>query len=64
MAIVTAKNKRTGKLQDVPAHYIDNPNIFKGVFTKHPAEEPAAKPVQESADKPAEKPNGKPSDKN
>lgn len=33
---VTAIHKETGEPQTVPAHYVDNPNIFGGVFTLPP----------------------------
>lgn len=34
---VTAMNKNTGKLQTVPAAWVDNPNRFGGVFVTPPA---------------------------
>lgn len=37
MAHVNALNKRTGKTQLVPAHYVDNPHLFGGRFVKAPA---------------------------
>lgn len=48
MAHVTAWNKRRGKEQSVPAHWVDNPHIFGGVFTREqPAPESAATPPRE-----------------
>lgn len=40
MAHVNAWNTRRGREQSVPAHWVDNPHIFDGVFTR---EKPAPK---------------------
>lgn len=64
MALVTALNKRTKRLKDVPAHYVDNPRIFGGVWTKPPADNEAPAQNAPDADAPADKPadGGKSSD--
>lgn len=49
MAFVTAWNKRTGKKQRVPEHYIDNPHIFDGAYTLTPSSRAKAR---KNADRP------------
>lgn len=39
--MVTAVNTRTGRTQDVPAHYIDHPAIFDRRFQPLPVETPS-----------------------
>lgn len=55
MALVTAWNKRTKKAQEVPAHYVDNPHLFGGVFTTLPksaqGSEQAPKTAPDAGDK-------------
>lgn len=47
---VTALNKDTGKLQTVPAAWVDNPNRFGGVFVTPPA---AGEVAEDGVEKPA-----------
>lgn len=44
MALVRAWNTRRQHWQDVPAHYIESPHIFPGVFVAQPPAEPTPEP--------------------
>jgi hypothetical protein len=59
MPFVNALNKDTGRIQSVPANYVDNPHIFNGAFTRADAKPPkkarARKPKAVKAHKTSDK---------
>lgn len=62
MALVTAWNKRAKQQQQVPAHYVDNPLVFGGVYTTLPKKE-AEKPEGDTIPAPTPTPDAKSSQK-